>query len=361
MDLEGSRTEELLSVLERYRGKRMFVACLGSPDPDGLASAWVMKLLARHAGVQMDVFTFEVISRPDNQVFASLLGIPFKQVVGKLPRVRYAAFAVVDRQNARLPVPQPKGVPLAAHVDHHAPVPTGAIFRQQDPSAGSTCTLMAFHFARLLQMAPLDPSEVCRVSTALLFGIRTDTMDFVTARPADLVAASLLAPHASTEMTRTIVQTPLGTTFLQTLTTALNTMQSRGGMTVAYAGRVGRRSRDSIGETADFLARSEGTSTVIVFGLVNGSFNGSLRAQDPSLDPYAFLDGALSGRLGFPVDCGGRTFAGGFSMALEKVAGGDEDAARKQIMDALLSAWAARKSPRRRAAAPRKPRKAAAG
>ena len=348
MEALSSRTEELLEVLGRYAGKRMFVAVLGSPDPDGLASAWALRLLARHAGVTMDILTFEVVSRPDNMVFAQLLGIPFRQVTtGALPRLGFSAFAVVDRQNARLPVPQPKRLPLLVHIDHHAPVPTGAVFSQQIPAAGSTCTLMAFHFANLLQMTPIDPSEACRLSTALLYGIRTDTLDFVTARAPDHKAASLLAPYASAEMTRTIVQTPLGKTFLETLTTALRTTQSKGGLTVAYAGKVGRRARDTIGETADFLARSEGTNTVIVFGLVNGRFNGSLRAQDPSLDPYAFLDGALSTRLGFPVDCGGRTFSGGFSAALSDVAGGNEETARLQITEALMTSWASRRSPAR--------------
>jgi len=350
VEVLSSRTEELLAVLGRHAGKRMFVAVLGSPDPDGLASAWALKLLARHVGVSMDIFTFEVVSRPDNMVFAQLLGIPFRQITGRLPRIAFSACAVVDRQNARLPVPQPKRLPLLVHIDHHAPVPTGAVYSQQNPAAGSTCTLMAFHFANLLQMAPFDPNETCRVATALMYGIRTDTMDFVTARAADHQAAALLAPYASAEMTRTIVQTPLGKTFLETLTTALRTVQTKNGLTVAYAGKVGRRARDTIGETADFLSRAEGTNTIIVFGLVNGRFNGSLRAQDPTLDPYAFLDGALSTRLGFPVDCGGRTFSGGFSAALSDVAGGNEEAARTQITDALMTAWAARRLPKRASA-----------
>jgi nanoRNase/pAp phosphatase (c-di-AMP/oligoRNAs hydrolase) len=356
VELQSSRTQELLGILGRYAGQRLFVAVLGSPDPDGLASAWALRMLARHSGVTMDILTFEVVSRPDNMVFAQLLGIPFRQVVGRLPRLGFQACAVVDRQNARLPVPQPKRLPLLVHIDHHAPVPTGAVFSQQDPTAGSTCTLMAFHVAELFRLAPPDPNEACRLATALMYGIRTDTMDFVTARAADLQAAALLAPYASAEMTRTIVQTPLGKTFLETLSVALRTVQSRNGLTVAYAGKVGRRARDTIGETADFLARAEGTNTIIVYGLVNGRFNGSLRAQDPTLDPYAFLDGALSGRLGFPVDCGGRKFSGGFSVALTDVAGGNEEAACLQITDALMSAWSARKTPRR--ASPRRPRKA---
>jgi nanoRNase/pAp phosphatase (c-di-AMP/oligoRNAs hydrolase) len=334
------RTDELLGVLARYKGKRLFTAVLGSPDPDGLASAWALKLLARHAGATMDILTFEVVSRPDNVAFVQQLAIPFRQVSGRLPRLGYAAYAVVDRQNARLPVPVPRGIELIAHIDHHSPIPTGSIFCQQETGFGSTASIMALHLARLARETRLDAGELCRVSTALMYGIRTDTSDFLTAKSIDFEAAARIAPFASAELTRSIVLTPLGRPFLETLATALASGISRNGFTVAYAGRVGRRARDTIGQTADFMIRAEGTRAVVVFGMVNNSFVGSLRASQPELDPYVFLDDSLSGKLGFPVDCGGRTFAGGFQVQLAGALGGDEEQGREKIVAALLEGWA---------------------
>lgn len=343
-----ARTEELLDVLRRYRGKRLFVAVLGSPDPDGLASAWALKLLAREAGATMDILTFEVVSRPDNVAFVQQLAIPFRQVTQQLPRMGYEAYAVVDRQNARLPVPVRRTLPMIIHIDHHVPVPTGAIFSQQEPAFGSTCSVMAFHFAHLVRTARLDPNEACRVATALMHGIRTDTGDFVTCGTVDFQAASLLAPLVSSELSRTIVNMPLGRAFLDTLTTALPTVTQRDGFLIAFAGKVGRRARDTIGQTADFLSRTEGTRTVVVFGLVNGSYVGSLRSSSPTFDPYDFLDEALSDRLGFPVDCGGRAFAGGFQVPLSAMPGPDEESSRRILIDAILDTWSRRETTLRR-------------
>ncbi|MBP7125113.1 hypothetical protein KBD49_01960 [Myxococcota bacterium] len=351
-----SRTEALVRALERYRGQRGFVAVLGSPDPDGLASAWALKVLARHAGLEMDILTFEEISRPDNHRFVQLLDIEFLAVREAFPRRSYRTYAVVDRQNARLPVPFPRKLPLVAHIDHHSPTPTPALFRQQDVSVGSTSSLMAVHLQWLVEQAPQDPSEMCRLSTALLCGIRTDTLDFVTAGPADLRAAAFLSMHASPEMTRAIVETPLAPSFLETLAHAIGHKRLDEGFLVAWAGRLGVQNRDVIGQTADFLARMAGVRTVVVVGLVSGNFVGSLRSKDPDLDPYAFLDEALASRVGRPVDCGGRTFSGGFSVPASRLEGSGEEGGFRILEEALHQGWSRRVAPLRRRPA-RSPRR----
>jgi len=353
---ETSRTEALLGTLERFRGQRGFVAVLGSPDPDGLASAWALKVLARHVGLEMDILTFEQISRPDNHQFVQLLDIGFQAVRNALPRRSYRTYAVVDRQNARLPVTTTRRLPLAAHIDHHAPTPTAALFRQQDVGVGSTSTLMAMHLQWLAERAPQDPSEMCRLCTALLYGIRTDTLDFVTARSADLQAAAFLSMHASQEMTRTIVETPLAPTFLETLAHAVGHRRLEAGLLVAWAGRLGVQNRDVIGQTADFLARMDGARTVVVVGLVSGNYVGSLRSKDPDLDPYGFLDESLASRVGRPVDCGGRTFSGGFSVPLSRLEGNGGEEGFRVLEEALFQEWHRRSAPPRRRALRHPPR-----
>lgn len=350
MDAFDARTEELLGVLRRFQGKRIFAAVLGSPDPDGLASAWALKLLAREAGATMDILTFEVVSRPDNVAFVQQLEIPFRQVTRRLPRLGYAGYAVVDRQNVHLPVPVRRQLPLIAHIDHHVPVPTGAMFTQQEPGVGSTCSILAHHYTYLVRANRVDPGEACRVATALMHGIRTDTGDFVTCGSVDFQAAALLVPLASVELSRSIVNMPLGRAFLDTLSAALASATTHDGLSIAFAGKVGRQARDTIGQSADFLIRAEGTQTAVVFGLVNGAYVGSLRSSIPTFAPYDFLDEALSSRLGFPVDCGGRAFSGGFQVALSTVPAPDEESARRLLIEGLMDTWKRREVAQRRSA-----------
>lgn len=337
-------TRELLEVLRRFEGKRLFIGVLGSPDPDGLASAWALSRIASTVGVGADILTFEVLSRPDNAAFVQLLGIPFRRVQARLPRVAYAGYAVVDRQNARLPVPH--RLELVVHIDHHGPSRTRALFSQQIREAGATCTIMAHHFMNVLDRLPNDNDEPCRIATALMYGIRTDTMDLLNAGALDFEAAARLAPLVSSELIRTIANTPYGKAFQQTLASALQHMVSKKGLVVAWAGRVARQARDTLGQTADFLIRGEGTNTCVVFGVVNGSVVGSLRSNDSGLDPGGFLEKALAPGLHHPVDCGGRLFSGGFTIPLDALPSSDLEHIRTTILELLFKAWKA--SPARR-------------
>jgi len=269
-----------------------------------------------------------------------LLDIPFREVSLRIPRRQYAGYAVVDRQNTRLPVPVAAKLPLVAHIDHHGPTRTRALFSQQDQTFGSTASIMTHHFVNVVEDRHEEQEpEVCRIASALMYGIRTDTQDFLTASPVDFRSSSRLAPYASAELVRMIARTPLGKPFLRTLATALASPTTRNGFSVAWAGKVDRKARDSIGQSADFLKRGDGTDIIVVFGIVDNAVVGSLRAFDPSFDPNTFLDVALSTRLGYPVDCGGRTFAGGFMIPLDKLPDRDEVHVRSTVTDALLDQW----------------------
>lgn len=332
------RTAELLEVLSKYEGKRLFVAVIGSPDPDGLASAWALKMVARCAGVTMDILTFEILSRPDNIEFCQMLEIPFKYV-DKLPRVGYAGYCVVDRQNARLPIGYSRKLPLIAHLDHHVEIPTGALFAQQNPLFGSCCSIMAHHLAYIQANFEQDPSELHRVATALMFGIRTDTQNFLTAKTVDFESASLLAPLVSAELVRNLVNTPVGRPFLNTLAAALESRQSKTGFTIAWAGTVARSARDTIGQTADFLIRGDKTVAVIVFGCVENYIVGSMRTTDPDMETFKFIDESLSPKFPFPIDCGGRTFSGGFQVPLKLMPSEDTESVKNLIMDSFFKSW----------------------
>lgn len=338
MDVNDPQTDDLLKVLESYKNKRIFIAVLGSPDPDGLASAWVFKVISEWLGVKADILTFEIVSRPDNAVFMKLLDIPHKHIGLKPTRTRYHGFAVLDRQNPSLPIPMARRLPLIAHIDHHAPLRSRAQFVQQDLRFGSTSSIMAFHLKNLIPRMNLEDSLLTRLCTALAFGIRTDTRDLLNATSLDFQALSLIAHWVSSELLHTFALVPYGKVFLSLLGHAIADREEYNGLVVAYGGKLSRNSRDMIGQTADFFSRVEGYSVVVVFGLIDEYFVGSLRTTDPDLDTYEFLESALSSRLGFPIDCGGRRFAAGFQIPFtnfEKIDGEPS----KIIKKALIDSW----------------------
>lgn len=333
LDIESFRTGELMEILASYRGKRLFVAVLGSPDPDGLSSAWALSLLARHVGVRMDVLTFEVISRPDNIAFVRFLEVPFKRVRDKLPRVKYAGYCVVDRQGTSLPVRKRRSLELVAHIDHHRQTRSRAKFEQQLRDAGATASIMAIHLSEVLQTLECDPVELSRVATALMYGIRTDTQNLSTAQTLDFYAASRISHLVYVDVLQNLEFTPHGRPFLDALASAIKHSETVGSAMLAYAGDVGVRARDVIGQTADFLLRTEGINMVCVFGLVGQYMVGSMRTRDPDLDTTAFLEDTLATLGVSHVDCGGRRFAGGFQVPCDR---SSSSALAKEIMQAMV-------------------------
>jgi len=340
MKQERFETGRLLATLEKFAGQRLFVAVLGSPDPDGLASAWALKYLGAKVGARLDILMFEAVSRPENAALIRLLNLPCRQVTGRLPRVPYAGYALVDRQNPTLPVPHPPTLPLVVFVDHHMGGPVPAAFCEQYSDVGSTSTIMAHHLVAATENDSDDArEEISRVATALMYGIRTDTSDFLNASALDFEAAMLLAPFVATDVMREIALTPLGAPFLKTLGVVLTNAKSSDGLVVAWAGRVGRKARDTISQSADFLIKGEGVKVCVVFGLMDGQVVGSVRATVASFDPNGFLRGALCGGLGLPANCGGRPFAGGFLVKASALGERSQDEIREILSRALFSVW----------------------
>jgi len=311
---------ELVEFLRKFKGKNIFISVLGSPDPDGLASAWALKVIARHAGVNADIFYFEELSRPDNTEFLHVLDIPARKATNDaLEDGRYEGYAAVDRQNPTLPVPVE--IPLLVHIDHHAGSETKALFSYRREDVGSTSAIMTWLLMPFFDTIFTNDDERRRLCTALMFGIRTDTMDFITATQKDFKASAFISPFTDKCTIRKLCATPLGVPFLKTLKQALDSMKVKESMLVAYAGNVQPKARDSIGQTADFLLRVEGVETAIVFGLVKGFVVGSLRTKSDSLDTAKILEDALRPVVKGTVDCGGRRFAGGFQIPLDNLTG----------------------------------------
>jgi nanoRNase/pAp phosphatase (c-di-AMP/oligoRNAs hydrolase) len=308
-----NKAEELLRLLRELKEKRIFISVLGSPDPDGLASAWALKIIARFAGVDSDIFYFEELSRPDNIQFLQSLEIPARMATKDVPwDGMFEGYAAVDRQNPALPFPLE--IPLLIHIDHHADSTVKALFSYKREDVGSTSTIMTGLLEPFLDKVFSDEDEQRRLCTALMFGIRTDTMDFITATAEDFEASSTILPFVDTGVLRKLSATPLGMSFLKTLEKALGSMKIKKSLLVAYAGSVPSIARDSIGQAADFLLRLDGVETAIVFGVVKGYVVGSLRTKSDSLDTVNMLRDALEPVTKSHVDLGGRRFAGGFQI-----------------------------------------------
>lgn len=335
-----TKAEEFYEFLETLRERHCFVAVLGSPDPDGMASAWAVSMIAGTLGIELPIFGFEVISRPDNMEFLQSLKVPITMVRDPEILQGYDGFIAVDRQNPWLPRDVKSPPPLLGHIDHHQKEPTQAVFSDIRQTVGSASTILTQYLDALRDHLDTDADAFRRLCTALLVGIRTDTDGMLRANAQDLRAAAFLSRYADTDYLYKIMKKPVGERFLVSLRQVLTTMVSTPYLCVAYAGKIPRTARDTIGQSSDFLLHSEGVTTVVVFGIMDGDVVGSMRTIDHSLDPYPFLVSAFQGHLSSELNAGGRHFAGGFQFEAKKLIGHEDDegeAFYKAIFDILLN------------------------
>lgn len=334
---EKEKALKLMELFDKHKDKKIFIAVIGSPDPDGISSAWGLKILGEKVGLHLDIFAFELISRPQNKDFVEKLKIPFKIVRDPFVLQSYDFYAVVDRQNPSLPIPLTSEIPLLFHIDHHSKLFSDAQFVDIRQEAGSTSTIITQYFIDTNFNFEKNNELHRRVSTALLYGIITDTNNFLRSYPCDHISASYLTNFVHSEILMQIAAKPFSKAFIQTLKFALNNMVNEDNWIIAYAGIIPREFRDTIGETADFLSSEEGVETVIVYGIIDGDIIGSLRSRNSNFKPYHFLRDALYKNKTNEINCGGRRGAGGFNLPLELINAKQKNIKKTKIKEKINS------------------------
>lgn len=313
------RVTELLDALRAHAQGRHVVVIRGYPDPDSLASAWAHALISASVGVQCDIVHLPLISRAENRAMVNLLEVPIMRVSALEELERYAALCLVDANAIELP--KTSGLHCVSIVDHHSVSgKLDADFVDIRTSVGSTSTIYTEYLWEMKDRALDQAGLLPRVATALAYGIRSDTDDLLRATSADLRAMSDLVEHVDPDVLAVLSRYPIPAATMSIMRRTLDAAQIEGTWAFAGVGRVRPEDRDAIGQAADFLLRREGLKTVIVYGLVEGTIDGSLRTTDASLDPAVWLRSAFGvGPRGQPYG-GGRRGKGGFQIPLGPLA-----------------------------------------
>jgi nanoRNase/pAp phosphatase (c-di-AMP/oligoRNAs hydrolase) len=173
------------------------VAVLINADPDAMASALALKRLFWRKVKKTLIYHINTIKRSDNLALIKLLKIK-QQHIRYLNNSEITKWAIVDSQ--------PSHHELLAKfrfdiiIDHHPFVQgTTAPFMDVKEEYGATCTMMSEY----LRAARVRPSP--RLATALFYGIKTDTDNFVRPSiPADVNAFTYLYQFANINIVKKI-------------------------------------------------------------------------------------------------------------------------------------------------------------
>jgi len=313
---------------------RMAIVTSRAPDPDSIASAVALKAIAGSRDVEADIVYVGDIGLQENRAFVNLLGIEL------LPREEvdmgsYDTVALVDHaQSSERAIEGPVDI----YIDHAEPeLEYDATFSDIRPNVSSTSTILT----KYIQEFDLSLDE--SVATALLYGIRAETLDFKRdTTPADLTAAAYLYPFADHDTLEQVESPSMSPETLDVLADAIRNREVRGSHLVSNAGFI--RNRDALAEAAQHLLNLEGITTTSVFAVADDTIYLAARSKDIRMNIGSLLDdafGDIGGTAGHATDASAEIPLGIFTGIETDEENRDtlldlvEQAVRAKIFDAM--------------------------
>ena len=277
------KARQLASVIEATNN-HLAIVTHDNPAPDSIASAVALQAISEHLDVPADILYTGEIGHQENRAFVNLLGIELLSVDdSEAALADYDTIAVVDHGMTEGPIDSEPDIVI----DHHE-TDDGyeAEFMDVRPNVSSTSTILT----KYIQEFDIKPSEA--VATALLYGIRAETLDFKReTTPADLTAAAYLYPFANHDTLEQVESPSMTPETLDVLAEAITNREVEGSHLVSNAGFI--RDRDALAQAAQHLLNLEGVTTTAVFGISNDTIYLAARSKDIRVNIGNVLDDAF--------------------------------------------------------------------
>jgi len=257
--LDAVNRKKVERIRSLFGERKVHILLQHDPDPDAIGSALALRELLGRNRPTTPIVTFGEVTRPENLAMLRLLDIQIDRIGPEDLHKEGARLALLDVQPPYFE--QPLGrVDLV--VDHH-PKRTAfkARFADLRTAYGATSTI----FTEYLRAAGMEPTQ--RLATALLYGIKTDTLFLErSSNLADLSAFTFLYPFANKAMIARIERPALPREDLEALGRALSRLQLDNGVAVIHMGEINRE--DVIPQMAEFCLQIEGVEWGVVSGVV---------------------------------------------------------------------------------------------
>lgn len=289
----SKKWQEFRAILERHRGEKMLVVLQGYPDPDNIASGLAHQFLAKAFDIETTLLCFHEVSHQENRALVKRLEINLHLYSEKFDLRPYATYAFMDTQKIDTPIADKlEGKTILSFVDHHkrlGDIPAEFVDIREDVASTSA---IYTEYLRTQYPQGLNSSETeqVRLATALMHGIRSDTLALLEASRLEFEAAAYLWPCIDQALLRKISAQSMAPPVMDMIQKALEHKQVLDNFIFTDVGFVRHEHRDGIPQTAEFLLQREGIDTVLVFGIVDGkTIDGSLRTRSDTINPDTFL------------------------------------------------------------------------
>lgn len=241
------------------------------PDPDAIASALAFRHLIGRNRSTAHIASFGEVTRPENLAMLRLLDIQVEKITIDVIR-KYDGLCMLDVQPPHIFTNLNQGINMVDVVIDHHPEKPGYQAKIKDIKAtyGATSTILTEY----LRAVDFNISQ--RLATALLYGIKSDTL--LLGRgvdPADIEAFSYLYPLANTNILRRIERPEVHPEDIDSFSNALKKRKIIKNILFSHLGRVMRE--DVIPHFADFSLQIEGVEWSVVSGIFRGNLIISVR------------------------------------------------------------------------------------
>jgi len=285
---------QLAEIIEDGDG-RMAILTHDNPEPDSIASATALQAIAGAFGVEADILYTGDVGHQENRAFVNLLGIDLVARSRRHPTSRSTGRSLQSTSQSR-PRTASTSRPISTFIsiDHlEADVPFDARFVDVRTNVSSTSTILT----KYLQEFDQSPTEA--VATALLYGIRAETLDFKRdTTPADLTAAAYLSPFANHDTLEQVESPSMSPETLDVLAEAIQNREVQGSHLFSTAGFI--RDREGAAQAAQHLLNLEGITTTAVLGIADDTIYLAARSKDIRLNIGNVLDEAFFPRWATP-------------------------------------------------------------
>jgi nanoRNase/pAp phosphatase (c-di-AMP/oligoRNAs hydrolase) len=247
--------------------ERVLIMMQDDPDPDAIASALALKTLLGRTKAAATLATFGTITRPENRAMLRILEIDVEQIK---PRAlgEYDMVAMVDCQPSFFE----EGVgEVDLVIDHHPEeTPARAQLKDIRPAYGATSTILTEY------LRAVDVKVTQRLATALLYGIKSDTLQLERgAGRADMDAFAFLHALANHSLLRRIERPELPDAALDVLAAGIARRRVAAGVVFVHLGAVGYP--ELVAQFADLFLQVEGAEWSVVSGIIDTDLHVSVR------------------------------------------------------------------------------------
>ncbi len=237
------------------------LAIVINADPDAMASALALKRLFWRKAKKILIYHINPIERADNLAFIKLLKIK-QENIRNVKRSLITKWAVVDSQPDHNDIL--KRFQFDIIIDHHPVLEsTKAQFLDIRPEYGANSTIMTEY----LRAARIKPSTT--LATALFYGIKTDTDNFVReSLPNDVNAFRYLYKFVNMNVIKKIESSEMTVKTLETYRQAMDRLIIH--KDIAFVFMEGEQRPDWLVMVADFFMRLAEVTWSFVSGLHKG-------------------------------------------------------------------------------------------